>query len=52
MELIFDYMENDMLRHKLNVLTQKIYGFDFEDWMARVYLFSNLDALMTPHTIL
>lgn len=37
MELIFDYMENDMLRHKLNALTQKTYGFDFEDWMAGGY---------------
>lgn len=34
MEFIFDYMENDILRHKLNTLTQKIYGFDFEDWMT------------------
>ena len=37
MELIFDYMENGSLRHKLNTLTQKIYGFDFENWMAGGY---------------
>lgn len=37
MELIFDYMENAALRHKLNTLTQKIYGFDFENWMAGGY---------------
>lgn len=37
MELIFDYMENDKLRHKLNALTQKTYGFDFEDWMSAGY---------------
>lgn len=37
MELIFDYMENDILRHKLNALTQKIFGFDFENWIAGGY---------------
>lgn len=37
MEFVFDYMENDILRHKLNTLTQKIYGFDFENWMAGGY---------------
>ncbi len=37
MEFIFDYMENDILRHKLNTLTRKIYGFDFENWMAGGY---------------
>ena len=37
MEFIFDYMENHTLRHKLNTLTQKIYGFDFENWMAGGY---------------
>lgn len=37
MELVFDYMKNDILRHKLNALTQKIYGFDFEDWMSQGY---------------
>ncbi|MDC7288930.1 GNAT family N-acetyltransferase [Blautia schinkii] len=37
MELIFDYMGNDLLRYKLNDLTQKIYGFDFESWMTGGY---------------
>ena len=37
MELVFDYMKNDTLRHQLNALTQKIYGFDFESWMAGGY---------------
>lgn len=37
MKFIFDYMENDILRHGLNTLTQKIYGFDFENWMAGGY---------------
>lgn len=37
MELIFDYMKNDSLRHKLNDLTQKIFGFDLEDWMTAGY---------------
>ena len=37
MEFIFDYMENHTLRYKLNTLTQKIYGFDFENWMAGGY---------------
>lgn len=37
MEFIFDYMENDILRYKLNALTQKIYGFDFDNWMAGGY---------------
>lgn len=37
MELIYDYMKNDVLRHALNVLTQKTFGFDFEDWVANGY---------------
>lgn len=37
MELVYDYMKNDSLRHKLNALTQKIYGFDFEHWMTGGY---------------
>ena len=37
MEFIFDYMENGLLRHRLNALTQKIFGFDFENWMAGGY---------------
>ena len=37
MEFIVNYMENERLRHKLNVFTQKIYGVDFENWVARGY---------------
>lgn len=37
MEFIYDYMENDILRYKLDALTQKIYGFDFENWMTGGY---------------
>lgn len=37
MELIYDYMKNDVLRHALNALTQKTFGFDFEDWVANGY---------------
>lgn len=37
MELVFDYMENAGLRRKLNALTQKTFGFDFEDWVSGGY---------------
>lgn len=37
MELIYDYMKDDMLRRKLNVLTQKTFGFDFENWVTEGY---------------
>lgn len=37
MELIYDYMKNDDLRHKLNALTQKTFGFDFESWVMNGY---------------
>ena len=37
MELICDYMENAVLRHKLNALTRKTFGFDFEDWVTGGY---------------
>lgn len=37
MEMICDYMKNDTLRHELNALTQKIFGFDFENWVADGY---------------
>ena len=37
MEMIYDYMKNDILRHELNALTQKIFGFDFENWVADGY---------------
>lgn len=37
MELIHDYMTNDGLRHSLNALTQKTFGFDFEAWFTNGY---------------
>ena len=37
MEVIYDYMRDDNLRHKLNTLTQKIFGFDFENWVTGGY---------------
>lgn len=37
MELIYDYMENDEYRHKLNDLTRKIFGFSFESWVTDGY---------------
>lgn len=37
MELIYDYMLNHELRHKLNELTQKTFGFDFESWVTGGY---------------
>lgn len=30
MELVSNYMHDDTLRHALNELTRKIFGFDFE----------------------
>lgn len=32
-----DYMRDDVLRHKLNDLTRKIFCFDFEDWVTNGY---------------
>lgn len=37
MELIKDYMRDDVLRHKLNELTRKTFGFDFENWVVNGY---------------
>ncbi len=37
MELIKDYMRDDASRHMLNELTQKVFGFDFESWVANEY---------------
>lgn len=37
MELICDYMEDSDLRHKLNDLTRKTFGFDFEGWVTDGY---------------
>lgn len=37
MEQIHNYMEDAVLRHKLNDLTQKTFGFDFENWVTEGY---------------
>ena len=37
MELIYDYIRNDALRHQLNALTRKTFSFDFEKWVANGY---------------
>ena len=37
MKLITNYMLDEDLRHKLNALTQKTFGFDFEAWVTKGY---------------
>ena len=37
MKLITNYMLDDNLRHKLNILTQETFYFDFENWVTRGY---------------
>ena len=37
MELVSNYMRDDALRHALNDLTKKTFGFDFEDWVTGGY---------------
>ena len=37
MEFIKNYMKEDVLRHKLNKLTQEVFGFDFEEWVINNY---------------
>ena len=37
MELICDYMRDETLRHALNELTVKTFGFDFEGWVTGGY---------------
>lgn len=37
MELVRNYMCDDTLRHALNDLTKKTFGFDFEDWVTGGY---------------
>ena len=37
MELVSNYMRDDTLRHALNALTKKTFGFDFEDWVTGGY---------------
>ena len=34
---IFDYKYNEILRRSFNNLTQKTYGFNFEDWYQKGY---------------
>lgn len=37
MELLYDYMKDDILRHKLNTLARKTFGIDFENWVMEGY---------------
>lgn len=37
MELVSNYMCDDTLRHALNDLTKKTFGFDFESWVTGGY---------------
>lgn len=37
MELLSNYMKDDTYRHMLNDLTQKVFGFDFENWVTKGY---------------
>lgn len=37
MELVSNYMRDDTLRHGLNDLTKKTFGFHFEDWVTGGY---------------
>lgn len=37
MELVSNYMCDDTLRHALNHLTKKTFGFGFEDWVTGGY---------------
>lgn len=37
MKLISDYMRDDKMRHALNELTRKTFGFDFESWVTGGY---------------
>ena len=36
-QLISNYMRDDVCRHMLNALTRKIFGFDFEGWVSQGY---------------
>lgn len=35
--MISNYMTDDSMRHLLNELTQKVFGFDFEGWVTKGY---------------
>ena len=37
MRLVKDYMNNDNMRHALNELTEKTFGFNFESWVTNGY---------------
>ena len=37
MKLISNYMKDDNKRHMLNGLTEKVFGFNFENWVTRGY---------------
>ena len=38
MRLVKDYMNNDTMRHALNELTEKTFGFNFESWVTNLIL--------------
>ena len=37
MNTVKDYMRDEKLRHELNELTDKTFGFDFESWVSNGY---------------
>ena len=37
MRLVKEYMNNDTMRHALNELTEKTFGFNFESWVTNGY---------------
>ena len=37
MRLVKDYMNDEALRHELNGLTEKTFGFNFESWVTNGY---------------
>lgn len=45
-EFIFDYIKKDILRHKLNALTCKLYEFEY--WMAG----RNVEGGYTPYSFM
>ena len=46
-EYVHGYKDNELLRSSFNALTQRVYGFDFEDWYANGYWADNY----VPHSL-
>ena len=44
MRLVKDYMNNDTMRHALNELTEKTFGFNFESWVTFLSCFARYVA--------